>query len=95
MYVRHEIRVLEGVEQGVQAIEGAGREKVGARGATRVDYVQGRYSASGDSMDEYVPHPKREGGVQGHRVVIGTVEILCTGGQLSALKEFCAPRCIG
>ena len=42
--------------------------------------VQGWDGASGDSVGKDGTHTKMEGGVQGHRVVRGTVESLFSGG---------------
>ena len=66
--------------QGGQAVKVSGGDKVGAGGVDHAGNVQGRGGASGDSVDKYGPHPKREGGVEGHRAVRGTVEGLFSGG---------------
>ena len=47
---------------------------MGASGATHAGDVQGWDGDGGDIMGEVVPHPKREGGVQGNRASISVGE---------------------
>ena len=61
-------------------VKGASREKVGDGVAALAGDVQVRDCASGDSVGKDGPHPKREWGLQGYRVGIGTAESLCSGG---------------
>ena len=77
--VSNDIGVIEGVAQGGQPGEGAGRENIGDGGAARTGDVQVRDGASGDSGLKDGNHLKMEGQVQGHRVGRYTVESFFSG----------------
>ena len=80
------------MDQGGQAGEVAGREKMGSSCAACTGDVQGRDGASGYGVGEYGPHLEKEGGVTGHRVGRVTVESFCSDGYLSPKKEWFDPR---